>query len=219
LQRSRSRPTSAWGSRCLTRSLRTTALYDALQAAEPCSPVYVTRSTANRRRHFESIDLPEGFVVTGDAACAFNPVYGQGMTTAAIGAQVLARCVGLTRRRDGVPHGRGLSRRFQAALARATNAAWLLAIGEDLRSETTEGARAGTGTRLMHRYMDAIGQLTTTDPDVRSRLLRAFHMIAPPSSLFSPAVLWRVSRHALAQIRRNRRRDRVRRACVRMPVA
>jgi 2-polyprenyl-6-methoxyphenol hydroxylase-like FAD-dependent oxidoreductase len=174
------------------RSLRTSELCDALRSAEPCSPIYTTRSTENRCRHFESIRLPEGFVAIGDAACAFNPVYGQGMTTAAIGAQILGACLTATRDRTGVPHGRGLSKRFQRALASANSAPWMLAIGEDLRYRSTDGARSDAGTRLMHRYMDRIGRLTTSHPSVRLQLLRAFHMIAPPRVLFSPAVMLRV---------------------------
>ena len=44
----------------------------------------------------------------------------------------------------------------------------------------------------MHRYMDAVGRLTTRDAAVRLRLLRAFHMIAAPETLFSPAMMWSV---------------------------
>src|SRR5262245_61075181 len=65
----------------------------------------------------------------------------------------------------------------------------MLATGEDLRYRSTEGAKSDLRTRLMHRYMDAIGRLTTSEPAVRLRLLRALHMIAPPASLFSPAML------------------------------
>ena len=50
------------------------------------------RATENRLTHYDRLGrFPEGVVVVGDAACAFNPVYGQGMTTAAIGAEVLDR--------------------------------------------------------------------------------------------------------------------------------
>jgi 2-polyprenyl-6-methoxyphenol hydroxylase-like FAD-dependent oxidoreductase len=174
------------------RSLRTPFLHDAIRSAEPCSPIWSTRSTENRRRHYERLRLPEGFVVAGDAACAFNPVYGQGMTTAAIGAEVLGACLASTRRRTGAPHGDGLGRRFQARLARANRDPWALATGEDMRYRSTAGAHAGMRTRLLHAYMDAVGRLTTRDPLVRSRLLRAFHMVAPPSSLVAPAVVWRL---------------------------
>ena len=48
----------------------------------------------NRVRHFETAkNLPENFLVLGDAACAFNPVYGQGMTIAALGALTLQQCL------------------------------------------------------------------------------------------------------------------------------
>jgi hypothetical protein len=120
------------------------------------------------------------------------------MTTAAIGAQTLDACLLATRRRTGMPHGNGLPGRFQKALARANRAPWMLAIGEDLRFRSTEGARADLPTRLMHRYMDTIGRLTTSEPAVRLRLLRAFHMIAPPESLFSPAMMWRAFRRGRA---------------------
>jgi 2-polyprenyl-6-methoxyphenol hydroxylase-like FAD-dependent oxidoreductase len=174
------------------RNLRVPALYDAIRGADACSPIYVTRSTQNRRRYFESIRMPEGFVATGDAVCAFNPVYGQGMTTAAIAAQTLDASLEATARRTGAPQGNGLPAMFQRALAKATGAPWMLAIGEDLRYRSTEGATSDSRTRFMHRYMDAIGRLTTSEPAVRLRLLRAFHMIAPPASLFSPAMLGRV---------------------------
>lgn len=185
-------PSDETGFLQFARNLRASPLYEAIREAEACSPVYVTRSTENRRRLFESVRMPEGFVVTGDAVCAFNPVYGQGMTTAAIAAQTLEASIEATLLQTGVAHGNGLPARFQRALAKANSAPWMLAIGEDLRYRSTEGARPDLRTRITQRYMDAIGRLTTSEPAVRLQLLRAFHMIAPPRSLLSPAMLWRV---------------------------
>jgi 2-polyprenyl-6-methoxyphenol hydroxylase-like FAD-dependent oxidoreductase len=177
------------------RSLRSPALADALRDAEPLSPIHVTRSTHNRQRHFEAIRMPDGFVVTGDATCAFNPVYGQGMTTAALGAVTLAESLRDTAAATGLPQGDGLPRRFQRGLARVNAVPWTLAVGEDLRYRSTEGARAGFGTRVSHRYMNAVGRLTTIDTRVRLALLRAFHLVAPPSSLFAPRIMWSVVRN------------------------
>ena len=74
-------------------------LYQVLQQAEPISPISGYRRTENRWRHYERLSRwPENFVVMGDAACAFNPIYGQGMTAAAIGAEALD---GLLQQRHG----------------------------------------------------------------------------------------------------------------------
>src|SRR4029450_2065234 len=115
---------------------------------------------------------PRGLVVLGDAACAFNPVYAQGMTTAALAALLLHRCLrepSLTRK--GFDTGR-----FQRRLARVCSDAWMLATGEDYRFDGVEGGSPTVGTRLMHRYMDRVVQLTTERVNVRQVVLEVFHM-------------------------------------------
>ncbi len=60
---------------------------EALRGAEPLSQPYGYRGTTSRWRHYEELERwPERFVVLGDAFCGFNPIYGQGMSVAAMSA-------------------------------------------------------------------------------------------------------------------------------------
>lgn len=174
-------------------SLPVPIIADAIRAAEPIAPIRTHRATENRLRNFESAkDLPENFLVLGDAACAFNPVYGQGMTIAALGALTLRECLGEQhkRRRDGSM--RGLARRFQKRLWKVNKAPWLLATSEDYRYRETDGGSPSLVTKFMHRYMNHVLQLTTRDAAVRRALLQVFSMLAPPTTLFRPSILARV---------------------------
>ena len=169
------------------RSLRSPLVYEFIRDAQPLTPIAGARHTENRWRRFEKLERwPDGLVVLGDAACAFNPVYGQGMTTAALGADTLARCLKDCRR--------GFERKFQKELARVIEAPWLLATSEDFRVRGTEGGSPNLKTRLMHRYMDQVIRLTTVNRDVRLAFLKVMHMLESPATLFRPSVLTQVLR-------------------------
>lgn len=175
------------------RSLPVSTIYDAICTAEPLTPIKTHRATQNRLRRFDRAKfLPENFLVLGDAACAFNPVYGQGMTTAALGVLELRKSL-LDQKRLH-PNGSfvGLSRRFQKRLAEVIKAPWMLATGEDYRYRETVGGAPNVMNRFMHCYMDRVVQLTTHSVVVRRVLFRAFNMLALPTILFRPAVLFRV---------------------------
>jgi len=99
------------------------------------------RPDVPQARHLHAL-LPRGLRI-----CAFNPVYGQGMTTAALAAEDLGKCLSKWRGELN-----GLARQFQRRLARINKAPWMLATSEDLRYLCAEGATAGRGTRQLHKY-------------------------------------------------------------------
>ena len=195
-------PTDEAGFLEFARSLPSPVLYDALRAATPLSPVSGYRRTGNRRRRFDRLSRwPAGFAVTGDAVCAFNPVYGQGMTVAALDALVLAaalrRAGRPARSRAPVP---GL--RFQRALARTGRLPWALSTSEDFRYPTTEGGRPGPAMGLLHRYLDGVLLASTDRPAAHLAFVSVTHLLAPPVALLRPAV----ALPALAALRRAPRR-------------
>lgn len=180
------------------RSLRSPVIHDAIRDAEPLSPINSFRATENRLRQFErTARTPENFVAVGDSACAFNPVYGQGMTIAAMGAMALDETLREQKRRRSAGDLDGLARRFQRRLARVNSAPWMLATSEDYRYRETVGGRPTPFTRFMHGYMDRVVQLSTHDARVRRVLLENFHMLRRPGSLFSPFIVRRVLGHLL----------------------
>ncbi|MEV6564555.1 hypothetical protein [Streptomyces kronopolitis] len=110
-------------------------VHDLLSGAGPRTPVYGFRDTCNRRRHFErSGALPDGFLVLGDACCNFNPVYGQGMSVAALGAPAV---------RNTLAAG-GSTAEAQRAVARAAEPAWLAAVGPAGPRKPAAAARRST---------------------------------------------------------------------------
>ena len=73
----------------------------------------------------------------GDSVYALNPVYGQGMTVAALEALTLDASLSEHRRRHDVHNRTGLARDFQKQLAKVNAGPWQLATGQDLRWAST----------------------------------------------------------------------------------
>lgn len=191
-------PTDEAGFLEYARAMASSTAYDVLKHAKPLSPVYGYRITGSRLRHFEKLARrPENFVALGDAVCAFNPLYGQGITTAALGAQALDTL--LAQWRAQYPDGRltGLAERFQQRLSVVIGDAWLIATGEDLRYPGTEGDRPGALARMTQRYIDLYLKVSCSDETLTRAFIRVTNLTAPPTSLFAPHLVARVVMLAL----------------------
>ncbi len=183
-------PTDEEGFLQWAHDLADPSIYEAIRVAEPLSPIRGYRTPANRLRHFEQLDRwPRGLIVMGDAVCAFNPIYGQGMTVSAMGAMVLAEQLG----QAGLLLKPGFEQQCQRALARTVAAPWLVATGEDLRwpEISLQGGRH-VGTDVLHRYMDLVLQQAVTDPQVTQAYMAVIGMLAPPTALMQPRIMGRV---------------------------
>ena len=180
-------PTDEHELRAFARSIPAPPLHDVLEVAEPITPVYGYRSTANRLRHYETLDrLPAGLAVIGDAACAFNPVYGQGMTVAALGAEILDQAL-----HEGFD---GLA--FQKRLAKSNQMPWQMATGEDYRYPV-EGTPATPFIRRINRYVSWLYEAGTVEPEITSTFLAMMHLKAPLTAMFRPALITRRLRYSL----------------------
>lgn len=154
----------------------------ALAPSEPASKIWGYQGTANRWRRFDRASAhPERLIAVGDAVCAFNPVYGQGMTVAALQVERLEAA--LRRGLDGLP------RRYYAKLPHAISPAWLLAITEDSRWPTTVGAERGVAARLSRGYVDRVLAAAASDRRAARAFLEVMHMTRSPAGLARPAVL------------------------------
>lgn len=177
-------PTNEAGFLAFVENLPSSILYDAIKDAQPLSPISGFRQTENRLRHFERLaQWPEGFVVLGDAVCSLNPVYGQGMTTATVGALTLQRCLRYQRLQhpDGVLIG--MARHFQQALARVNTAPWHMATLEDFRFLDPHSSRPGPAAQRLQRDLNGVRALAFVDPQAHLQLLNVMHMLQPPRTL------------------------------------
>lgn len=193
-------PTDEEGFLAFARSLRSPILYEAIADAEPLSPIYGYRRTENRLRHYEKLSkLPEGLVIVGDAVCAFNPVYGQGMTISAMGALTLDECL-REQFKTSKRSLKGLTQRFQKRLAQVNETPWLMATGEDLRWPTTSGGQVDGISRLMQGYIDRVMQFSVNHPEAYQTFGEVAHLVKSPTALFKPGILAPVLWQSIGEI-------------------
>jgi 2-polyprenyl-6-methoxyphenol hydroxylase-like FAD-dependent oxidoreductase len=159
---------------------------EAIRTAEPLGEVVHHRVPSNRWRRYDKMRrTPDGLLVVGDAVCSFNPIYGQGMTLAAIEATVLRDCL---RRGD-----RGLTRRFFRASARSVRVAWQTAVGSDLNLPEVVGKRP-ISMRITNAYLERVMTACEVNPVVAGQFMRVTSMVDSPIRLLGPSILVRVMR-------------------------
>jgi 2-polyprenyl-6-methoxyphenol hydroxylase-like FAD-dependent oxidoreductase len=156
----------------------------AVRQAQATGEVATFRFRANTRRLYERMrDRPAGLVPLGDAICAFNPVYGQGMSVAA--RQAAALRAALATGPDG------LEARYLRAAGRIASDAWKLTAAADLAQPAVPGPRP-RATRLTNAYLRRLHAAAAHDPRVAHAFVRVSGMLDRPQALLRPAVARRV---------------------------
>jgi len=177
-------------------TLRDPAIFDLTQLLEPASDVAIHRQTGNRRnRYGKSRAWPAGLLAVGDAYCAFNPVYGQGITVAACQALLIRDA--LTHDSTRAERGSLETRRLQRRIGAAADMPWLVATTEDLRHPSSSGTQTKM-QRLVGLWTTQLARLAAHgDRGAYLAFARVYHLMAAPAMLFHPAVIISACRAAL----------------------
>ncbi|NRQ31723.1 hypothetical protein HII36_07705 [Nonomuraea sp. NN258] len=159
----------------------------ALRAAPLPAEIVPARFPDAVRRRFERLRrVPRGLIATGDAVCSVDPLYGQGMSAAALQALALRDTLA-----DG---GHDLERRFYRAAGRAAETVWRFALTADLAFPGVPG-RLPLTSRMISRYVDRVQRAATKDPSCAIAFARVLGLLDPPETLMRPAILRQTLRH------------------------
>uniref|UniRef100_UPI003D8A6038 NAD(P)/FAD-dependent oxidoreductase n=1 Tax=Gordonia sp. B7-2 TaxID=3420932 RepID=UPI003D8A6038 len=176
--------------------VRAPAFPNAIKQAEPTSEVYVTKSTGNKWRRYDLMaDPPRSLVPVGDSICAFNPLYGQGMSAAAVTATILDECIRSTTELDEV------SAEFLTRQRDYLKIPWSLATARDRGYDHAEGTlaiessrrRALTG-RMSWPAFSFIMRAAAEDSVVEEHFARVFNIEESLADMMrNPKVLARLA--------------------------
>lgn len=155
---------------------------------EMLGDVAVHRVPDSRRRDFTALRrFPGGLVAAGDAVAAFNPVYGQGMSSAALHASCLSAWL-----RSGASPAEPAWDYFRRVRV-VVGAAWAFSTLGDLALPHVPGPYPA-GYRAARWYTALLARATVEDTEAHRRFLDVVHMRAHPRTLARPGTLALVAR-------------------------
>lgn len=177
----------------------------AMAACEPVSQVHLTRSTGNKWRRYDLLPgVPSGIAFIGDAICAFNPFYAQGISSAA-GSALILRAHLQAAAASGQQLDQRFFKRLLAEQRRGLKVPWGMAMARDRGYECatgTETLRAWQRKILASMTWPAFNLITGAareDPVVDEHFARVFNLDESLGDMMrSPRVLAGLLRYQLS---------------------
>jgi 2-polyprenyl-6-methoxyphenol hydroxylase-like FAD-dependent oxidoreductase len=175
-------------------SLASPDLASVMRESEPLGDPVKYTFPESRWHHYEKLSAYlGGFLVAGDALSSFNPIYGQGMTIAALEALALRGLL-------GGPTLASMERSYFRAVGKLVASAWETSTSTDLRFPEVEGKRR-PGAALINAYSDRYRAAASVDPVLGKTFLTVANMIDKPAKLLAPGHVLRVFRSAGKAVR------------------
>jgi len=163
------------------QQLRTPTIYNAIRHAKFVSEIARFGFKGSRWRHFERLkEFPRGLLPLGDAICRFNPIYGQGMSVAALEANVLSRLLtAQNAESDGLG---GLAVAFFAEAERLIDTPWWTAAIPDFSDPRTEGHRPSDLEDTL-KFFAALLKLAAQDAAVHKLFIEVQNLLNPEARI------------------------------------
>jgi 2-polyprenyl-6-methoxyphenol hydroxylase-like FAD-dependent oxidoreductase len=169
-------PTDPEGFLAFTDSIPSPRLRELLKGAERVTEISHHRFPTSVQRHYERLaSFPERFLVMGDAISSFNPVYGQGMSSAAMQVRALGQVLNERASGQGLD---GLPASFFPKAAEVVATPWFLAGASDFAYPQTKGERP-PAWREGGRYFAALDAIVAEDIEVQRVVTEVFQLVRP----------------------------------------
>src|SRR5216684_3213276 len=185
------KPPADWdGFLMYAQNLRTPTVYNAIRHAKRPSEIARFGFKACCWRHFERLEkFPRALLPFGDAICRFNPIYGQGMSVAALEADVLNRLLtAQSAESDGLA---GLAAAFFPEAERLIDTPWWTAAIPDFSDPRTEGQRP-SDLEDTFKFFAALLKLAAQDAAVHKLFIEVQNLLKPRSEYRDPELVRRV---------------------------
>ncbi|WP_413800175.1 NAD(P)/FAD-dependent oxidoreductase [Streptomyces iranensis] len=154
---------------------------------EPIGEPVTYRHPDNRRRDFHLLDrFPAGLIAVGDTLASFNPIYGQGMSSATMHASCLATYL------ESGQSLRDPAWSYFKQVRAVVDDAWQTSVLNDLKLPHVTGPRP-RGFKVASQLSDLIVKASVTDPVIHRRFLQVAHMLSPAKTLMRPGTLLRAA--------------------------
>ncbi|MBT2458320.1 NAD(P)/FAD-dependent oxidoreductase [Streptomyces sp. ISL-86] len=161
------------------RRLGNPLLIGAADSLAPDTPIHRYAQLFNRCHRYHTMSpWPQRFLVVGDATYALNPLYGQGMTVAALQAETIRTAA------PRLNEHPARTRAVQRSLARRARLSWVIATAQDSRWTEQPPAYGRVLGWLLDRMLDRVMHSS----HLHVAFLKTMNLIAP-LSLLSPRAL------------------------------
>ena len=182
-------PADAEGFLEFARTLPRPDIYDAVRHARIVSDIRLHKFPHGQWRHYDEIaSFPLGILPVGDTNTSLNPLFGQGMSVAALSAAALSDLASETDFSHPVSLAR-LKRNYFTGLRRVFATPWDLALGQDFRYAETTGRKPFT---LVPKNALKSLIMSSSSTEVIENFYHVVHLAREESSFYHPRWLVKI---------------------------